>query len=83
MQSLEDKIVRDVILYTIVGMLLRLMIFNLPPLSQVWLLVLLSLCIGMGGTLLNLGRITNNKRLSILGLTFVIVGFSPWQLLLL
>ena len=82
MQSLEDKIVREVTLYTIVGMLLRLMIFSLPSLNHVWLFVILSLCIGAGGALLSLGRFTHNKFHSILGLCFVIMGLAPWQYLL-
>lgn len=82
MPDLEDKIARDVTLYTIVGLLLRLMIFSLPPLNHVWLFVILSLCIGAGGALLSLGRITHNKSQSILGLCLVIIGLAPWQYLL-
>lgn len=81
MQNLEDKIARDVTLYTIVGMLLRLMIFNLPSLDKVFLFAILSLSIGAGGALLSLGRTTNNKHQSILGLCFVIIGLAPWQYL--
>jgi hypothetical protein len=81
MPNLEEKIARDVTLYTIVGMLLRLMIFNLPSLEKVWLLAILSLSIGAGGALLSLGRITNDKHHSILGLCLVIIGFTPWQFL--
>jgi hypothetical protein len=82
MTGLEDRIARDVTLYTIVGMLIRLMIFNLPSLNLVWLFVILSLCIGAGGALLSLGRMTNNKNQSILGLCFVVIGLAPWQYLL-
>ena len=82
MPDLEERIARDVTLYTIVGMLLRLMIFSLPLLNQVWLFAILSLCIGAGGALLSLGRISHNKFHSIMGLCFVIVGLAPWQYLL-
>jgi hypothetical protein len=82
MQNFEDKIARDVTLYTIIGMLLRLMIFRLSELNHVWLFVILSLCIGTGGALLSLGRITHKKSQSILGLCLVIIGLAPWQYLL-
>jgi hypothetical protein len=81
MPELEDRLARDITLYTVIGMLLRLMIFSLPPLNQVWLLVILSLCIGIGGALLSFARITHNNSHSIVGLCFVIVGLIPWQYL--
>ena len=79
MSGLEERIARDVTLYTIIGMILRLMIFNLPSLDQVWLFVILSLCIGAGGALLSLGRMTHNNHHSVVGLCFVIIGLAPWQ----
>ena len=82
MSNLENRIARYVTFYTIVGMFLRLMIFNLPSINQVWLLVILSLSIGAGGALLSLGQMTNNKNQSILGLCFVVIGLAPWQYLL-
>lgn len=82
MPDLEGRIARDVTLYTIIGMLLRLMIFQLPSLDQVWLFAILSLCVGVGGALLSLGQMTHNKHQSVLGLCFVIIGLAPWQYLL-
>ena len=83
MSDLEGRIARDVTLYTIIGMLLRLMIFNLPSLDTVWLFVILSLCVGVGGALLSLGQMTNNRNQSILGFCFAVIGLAPWQYLLL
>ncbi|TFG13722.1 hypothetical protein EU537_05550 [Candidatus Thorarchaeota archaeon] len=82
MPEIEDMIVRDVSIYTLLGIFLRFILYGIPLVRLVWLYATLSLCIGVGGALLRWGRKTGNRKHLLFGTILAIIGLLPIQYLL-
>ncbi len=81
MARLEDFIVRNLTVFSALGLALRFVIYGLPILQLVWLYVLLSFLVGLGGTALAIGREYDRQNYSILGIILAILGLLPFQFL--
>ncbi len=79
MPSTEDFIVRNMTLYSVLGLALRFILYGIPLLDLVWLYVVLSFLVGIGGTSLALGREFNRTNYLVLGVFLVILGLLPLQ----
>ena len=79
MTSIEDFIVRNMTIYSALGLALRFILYGLPMLELVWLYVVLSFLVGIGGTGLALGREFNRRNYLLLGVVMVILGLLPFQ----
>jgi hypothetical protein len=81
MNSLEDFLVRNIALYTALGLALRFIIHGMPSLDLVWLFVVLAFLVGCGGACLAVARTYDRSRFYIVGIILVVVGLLPFQLL--
>lgn len=77
MNTLESQLFNRIIIYMLLGMMLRLMMYGVPFLSDLWLLVCLSFSVGIGGAALTWWKETQDRRAALLGLVFVIIGLLP------
>ena len=81
--KLEDFIVRNITIFSCVGLALRFVLYGLPSLGLVWLYVLLSFLVGVGGAALAVGREYQRQRYGMVGILLVILGLLPFQYLVL
>jgi hypothetical protein len=81
MNELEDFLVRNMTLYSAVGLALRFVIYGMPSLDLVWLFVVLAFFIGNGGACLAVARSYERPRFYIIGIVLVVIGLLPFQLL--
>ena len=81
MRSLEDFIVRNMTIFSLLGLALRFVLYGLPLLELVWLYVLLSFLVGVGGTALAVGQEYKRTKYGIVGILLVILGLLPFQYL--
>ncbi|MDF1539838.1 MAG: hypothetical protein P1Q69_13140 [Candidatus Thorarchaeota archaeon] len=81
MNELEDFLVRNMTLFSAIGLALRFVIYGMPSLDLVWLWLVLAFAIGNGGALLAVAKTYERPRFYIYGIILVIIGFLPLQLL--
>ncbi|MHA1906576.1 MAG: hypothetical protein ACW98Y_04725 [Candidatus Thorarchaeota archaeon] len=81
MTEFEDFLVRNMTLYTALGLVLRFIIYGAPPLDLVWLFVVLAFFIGIGGACLAVARTYERSKFYILGISLVVIGLLPIQLI--
>ncbi|MFW9919356.1 MAG: hypothetical protein ACFFED_07140 [Candidatus Thorarchaeota archaeon] len=79
MTTLEDFLVRNMAIFSGLGLALRFLMYGLPLLQLVWLYVVLSFLVGMGGAALAVGREYSRRNYSIIGIVLVIIGLLPFQ----
>ncbi len=81
MNEFEDFLVRNMTLFSAVGLALRFVIYGMPSLELVWLWILLAFLIGNGGALLAVAKTYERRRFYIYGMALVVIGFLPIQFL--
>ena len=79
--EIEDILVRNMALYTVVGLVLRFVIYGSPSLELVALYVILALCIGVGGTVLAVARDFKRSQYYPIGIVLVAIGLLPFHYL--
>ena len=82
MHSIEDFLAKRITFYTFLGLALRFILYNLDGLDPIWLFVVLSVCVGVGGGLLSLGQEYNRRNYRYMGLVLIIIGLLPLHYLL-
>ena len=73
----EDFLAKNIILYTLIGLVLRFVIYGIPRADLIWLYLGLSLLVGFGGGGLAWGKRIDNQRILLYGLVAVILGLLP------
>ncbi len=81
MNELEDFLVRNMTLYSALGLALRFIIYGPPSLDLVWLFVVLAFFVGNGGACLAVAKTYRRPRFYIIGVILVVFGLLPLQLL--
>lgn len=81
MTNVEDFIIRNLAIFSVLGLALRFIIYGLPLLELVWLYVVLSFLIGLGGTALAIWKEYSRQSYALLGIVLVIVGLLPFHYL--
>ncbi|MFW9907435.1 MAG: hypothetical protein ACFFEF_02565 [Candidatus Thorarchaeota archaeon] len=79
--DIEAFIVRNLTIFSALGFGLRFMIYGIPSIEMIWLYVLLSVMVGVGGSLLALGREFQRTKFSVLGVVFAFLGLLPFHYL--
>jgi hypothetical protein len=76
--ELYSYLVKQLVLYTVVGAAIRIFLYDFPVIETAWLLVGLSFSVGSGGTVLQLARLTNKKHYALGGIFLIIFGLLPF-----
>lgn len=76
--ELYSYLLKQLVLYTVVGAALRIFLYGFPLIETIWLLAGLSFSVGSGGTVLQLARLTNKKYYAIGGILLIIFGLLPF-----
>lgn len=82
MNTLESQLFKRMIVYMLLGLVLRLMMYGVPHLDELWLLLGLSFSIGIGGSALTWWKETQDRRVAFLGLILMIIGLFPLHYML-
>ncbi len=82
MDTLEDFVVKNLILFSLVGLLLRLLLYGVPRIDFIWLYVALSFLVGVGGVFLSLAKEYKLSKYYVAGCILVLLGLLPFQFLL-
>lgn len=81
MGTLEDFIVKNLVLFSLVGLLLRLLIYGVPRVDVIWLYIVLSSLVGLGGVFLSLAKEYKISKYYPVGCILVFLGLLPFHLL--
>ncbi|MBD3158476.1 MAG: hypothetical protein GF309_06755 [Candidatus Lokiarchaeota archaeon] len=76
--ELYSYLVKQLVLYTVVGAALRIFLYGFPMIETAWLLVGLSFSVGSGGTVLQLARLIDKKHYALGGVFLIILGLLPF-----
>jgi hypothetical protein len=82
MDTLEDFIIKNLVLFTLVGLLLRVLLYGVPRVNLIWVYLALSLLVGVGGIFLSLAKDYKLSKYYAVGCSFVLLGLLPFQLFL-
>jgi hypothetical protein len=82
MDKLEDFIIKNLALFTLFGLLLRVLLYGVPRVNLIWVYLSLSLLVGVGGVFLSLAKDYKLSTYYVVGCVFVLLGLLPFQLLL-
>jgi hypothetical protein len=82
MTSIEEFLAKRITFYTLLGLALRFILYNLDGFDPISLYVVLSACVGVGGGLLSLGQEYNRRKYQYLGLVLIVIGLLPLHYLL-
>ena len=77
MTTNEDFLAKNIILYTLVGLFLRFVLYGLPSIDLTWLYLGLSLLVGFGGGGIAWGNRIKNPRFYVYGIIVVVIGLLP------
>ena len=81
MDSLEDFVVKNLVLFSVVGLLLRLLLYGVPRVDTTWLYIVLSFLVGVGGVFLSLAKKYKLSKHYPVGCILVFLGLLPFHLL--
>ena len=77
MPANEDFLAKNIIIFTNVGLILRLLLYGFPRGDLIWLFIGLSLFVGFGGGGLAWGNQSKNQRITLYGIIAVVFGLLP------
>ncbi len=82
MDSFENSVVKNLVLFSLVGLLLRFLLYGIPRVDIMWLYIVLSFLVGVGGVFLSLAKEYKLSKYYAVGCIFVFLGLLPYHLLL-
>ncbi|MGV9103794.1 MAG: hypothetical protein ACOC38_11940 [Promethearchaeia archaeon] len=78
MNELNVYLIKQLLIYSVVGGALRIFLYGFPLIGTLWVLLGLSFSVGSGGMVLQLAQLTNKKHYAIGGLLLIVFGLLPF-----